>query len=62
MSPNYFLVNRQRDFKTDEQATKAVLATTARFSSDAKLLLERNSWVLEGRDYGGVVDWLESVT
>ena len=48
--------------KTDEQATKAVLATTARFSSDAKLLFERNSWVLEGRDYGGVVDWLESVT
>ena len=47
--------------KTDEQATKAVLATTARFSSDAKLLFERNSWVLEGRDYGGVVDWLESV-
>ena len=47
--------------KTDEQATKAILATTARFSSDAKLLFERNSWILEGRDYGGVVDWLESV-
>ena len=47
---------------TDERATKAVLATTARFSSDAKLLFERNEWILEGRDYGGVVNWLESAT
>lgn len=45
--------------KTDEGASKAILATTAYFSKDAKLYFERHPWDLEGRDFKGIMEWLE---
>lgn len=44
--------------KADNQAGKAILATTAFFSKDAQLIFERNRWELEGRDRDGVLDWI----
>jgi HJR/Mrr/RecB family endonuclease len=45
--------------KTDERATKAILATTAYFSRDALLFFDRNRWEMEPRDYDGIVEWLK---
>jgi hypothetical protein len=45
--------------KTDEGASKAILATTAYFSRDAKLYFQRHPWELEGRDFEGIMEWLE---
>lgn len=45
--------------KADEGASKAILATTAYFSKDAKLYFERHPWDLEGRDFEGIMEWLE---
>lgn len=45
--------------KTDEKATKAILATTAYFSRDALLFFDRNRWEMEPRDYDGIVEWLK---
>lgn len=45
--------------KTDEKATKAILATTAFFTQDALLFFDRNRWELEPRDFDGVIEWLE---
>jgi len=47
--------------KTDEKATKAILATTSGFSRDALEFFERHRWELEGRDFSGIVDWLKIV-
>lgn len=44
--------------KTSEKATKAILATTVYFSPDAKELIEKHQWELEGRDFDGLRDWL----
>ena len=44
--------------KSDEGASKAILATTTYFSKDAQLFMERNRWELELRDYQGVLDWI----
>jgi hypothetical protein len=43
----------------DEQATKGLLVTTARFTGPAQEYLDRHPWRLEGRDFEGVVQWLE---
>lgn len=43
----------------DEGATKAILATTSSFTKDANDFIERNKWVLEGRDFEGILQWLE---
>jgi hypothetical protein len=45
--------------KTDEKATKAILATTSGFSREALEFFERHRWELEGRDFNGIVDWLK---
>ena len=45
--------------KSDEGATKAILATTAHFSRDALLFFERHKWELEPRDYDGIIEWME---
>ncbi len=45
--------------KIDEGATKAILVTTASFSKDAKLLLDRHQWEIEGKDYDALKDWIE---
>jgi HJR/Mrr/RecB family endonuclease len=44
--------------KTDERATKGILATTAYFSHDAQLLFHQHAWELEPRDYNAVVEWI----
>lgn len=44
--------------REDERATKGIIATTARFSRDASLLLERHRWQMEGRDFDGLIDWI----
>lgn len=44
--------------KSDEGASKAVLATTTHFSKDAKVFMERHRWELELRDYDGIIDWI----
>jgi restriction endonuclease Mrr len=46
--------------KTMEGATKAILATTAQFTRDAQVLLDRHRWELEGRDYDGIRAWIEA--
>jgi HJR/Mrr/RecB family endonuclease len=43
---------------TDERATKGILVTTSSFTNDAEEFIERNKWVLEGRAFDGIVDWL----
>jgi len=45
--------------KTDEKATKAILATTAHFSPDALLFFHRHRWELEPRDLKGLLEWIE---
>ena len=42
----------------DEQATKGILATTARFSRDAVILYERHKWELELKEYNGLLEWI----
>ena len=45
--------------KEDEGATKAILVTTAYFTSNAQLLLDRHKWEVEGKDYEALKDWIE---
>ena len=42
----------------DERATKGILVTTSSFTSPANEFLNRNKWVLEGRAFEGIVEWL----
>lgn len=44
---------------TDEGATKVILATTSYFSPEAKLLQERNRWILDLKDYDEIVKWIK---
>lgn len=46
--------------KCDEQATKAIMATTVHFSRDALLFFENHRWELEARDYEGLIKWLNA--
>ena len=45
--------------KTDEGATKAILATTTSFTKDALGFFARHQWELEPRDFDGVREWLK---
>jgi hypothetical protein len=47
--------------KTDERATKAILATTSTFSAPAKEFFAEHVWELEPRDYKGTREWIELV-
>ncbi len=46
--------------KTDEKATKAILATTTYFTAPAKALQEDHIWELELRDYEGIMAWIHA--
>lgn len=46
--------------KTHERATKALLATTAYFTNDARIFLEQNKWELEGKDFDGIMEWIKT--
>jgi restriction endonuclease Mrr len=45
--------------KTSERATKGIMVTTAYFSPDAKMFLDKHKWELEGRVYEDLRRWLE---
>lgn len=45
--------------KSDEGATKAILATTTHFTRDATMFFERHKWELEPKDYGGLMEWIK---
>ena len=45
--------------KHHEKASKAILATTTHFSCDAKLFLSEHHWELEGKDFDGLLEWIE---
>lgn len=45
--------------KKDEGATKAILATTAYFSKDARLLFERHQWELELKEHEDLKEWIQ---
>jgi len=45
----------------DEKATKGILATTAFFSKDAKLFIERNKWHLDSKDYDDIIKWINTI-
>ena len=45
--------------RADEEATKAILATTARFSKDARVLFERHRWILELKEYDDLREWID---
>jgi len=45
--------------KDIENATKAILVTTAYFSHDAQVLLDRHKWEVEGKDYIALKSWIE---
>ena len=42
----------------DERVTKGILVTTSSFTAPAEEFLQRNKWVLEGRAFDGILDWL----
>lgn len=44
--------------KADDGASKAILATTTRFSPEARQFSERNRWELELRDFDAIHDWI----
>jgi hypothetical protein len=43
----------------DIGATKGILVTTSRFTRGAEVYLSRHPWLLEGRDFNGLVEWLQ---
>lgn len=45
--------------KQSEGATKALLATTAYFTKDARLMFDKHRWELEGKDYNAIMEWLQ---
>ena len=44
--------------KSDEKASKAILATSTYFSKDALKFVERNKWEMETKDYDGLQEWI----
>ncbi len=42
----------------DEGATKGILVTTSSFTQPAEDFIERNKWVLEGKAFDDIVNWL----
>jgi HJR/Mrr/RecB family endonuclease len=44
--------------KEDDPASKALLVTTTDFTPDAKALINRHRWALEGKAYDDIVAWI----
>jgi hypothetical protein len=53
------LVQRLHGVVQSEQATKGILVTTSSFTKPARDFLRRQPWLLEGRDFAGIVEWLD---
>jgi hypothetical protein len=46
--------------KADDPATKALLVTTTDFTADARALIQRHCWHLEGKIYNDIVSWINN--
>jgi hypothetical protein len=46
--------------RTDDPATKALLVTTTDFTKDAKSLIDRHRWHLEGKIYNDIISWINN--
>ena len=46
--------------RTDDPATKALLVTTTDFTKDAKSLIDRHRWHLEGKIYNDIILWINN--
>ena len=44
--------------KEDDPASKALIVTTTDFTADAKALMNRHRWTLEGKVYDDIVSWV----
>jgi HJR/Mrr/RecB family endonuclease len=44
--------------KADDHASKALIVTTTDFTADAKALINRHRWCLEGKAYDDIVAWV----
>lgn len=53
------VVQRLHGVRVAEGATKGLVVTTSRFTKQAKIFMEQQKWVLEGRDFDGLVEWLK---
>ncbi|MBA7615584.1 hypothetical protein ES703_22867 [subsurface metagenome] len=42
-----------------KKATKGIIVTTSDFSKPARKLLDEHEWQLEGRNFDGLLEWLE---
>ena len=51
-------VRELHSVKTSEHATKGILATTTRFTPDAKNFVERFPWELELKDFEDIKEWI----
>jgi hypothetical protein len=54
------MVRQLHGVVTSERATKGLLVTTASFTGPSQEYLAQNKWVLEGRDFDGLVEWLKA--
>lgn len=52
------IVQRLFGVKMAEHASKAILATTSRFTGPAQQFIEQNIWHLDGKAYDDIVSWL----
>lgn len=42
----------------NERGTKGILATTSTFTKPARKFMSENEWILEGRDFDGIQEWM----
>jgi restriction endonuclease Mrr len=45
--------------KTDDGASKAIIATTTRFTGPAQEFIDKHKWELEGKDFDGIRAWID---
>jgi hypothetical protein len=53
------VIQRLHGVTISEGASKGIIATTSYFSLPARQHLEKHPFILEGRDYDGIVEWLK---
>lgn len=53
------LVQRLHGVVEGEDANKGILVTTSTFTRPAQEFMKKKAWLLEGRDFHGVVEWLD---
>lgn len=53
------VVQRLHGVVASEGATKGIVATTSNFTSPANNHLSKHKWLLEGRNFDGLVEWLD---